>query len=527
MRPDMTASHSGPGEPDSRRWFFSLKGVLIVIVAYVSAHLFARLGASRNLGEDDPYENILTQVLAFGYDPVQPPLYNWVLWTVQQLTGPHLISFLIIKYALLVAIACLLFVIARRILGDPVWAFMSVETIGLIYQTTWRLHEGFTHAMGTITATLATVWAFLIFLESPRTRNGVLLGCIAGLGLLTQFKFALFLVALGMAAVCQQAIRSILSENRGTLLLAVGFALLIAAPFYVWAFVGHDALAELMRPLAGQERFSHGERAFAGLKDAIIRPAACLLPLIVILVTVFPGMAPAALRLTSRPDGPGPDLVLFLGHYLLIVWGGLFAAALIFGVNNYPSHRLIPFLLIAVIWLVHLARAGCQTPKQLKLFAATVLVFVGVAFAARMLNMFALDPYCRICRWGIPYSELAKTIQDAGFRGGTIMTAEQELAGNLRRFFPSDRVVSTYRPIFDPPASPEIAAGQTVIIWSERFQPWLAHDHAAPFLRASDLARPWPVYRAEVPWQHLWRDTGYRTTTWFFMVTDGTAATRQ
>lgn len=525
MRPDTIASNSAPDESGSRVWFFSLKGVLIVIVAYVSAHLIARLAASSNLGEDDPYENILSQVLKFGYDPVQPPLYNWVLWIVQQLTGPNLVSFLIIKYALLIAIACLLFVIAQRVLGDPVWAFMSVETIGLIYQTTWRLHEGFTHAMGTIAATLATFWAFLVFLESPRIRSAVLLGCIAGLGLLTQFKFVLFLFALGAAALCQRGIRTILRQNGQRLLLAFALAVAIATPFYVWAFIGQDALAELMKPLAGQERFSHGQRAFAGLKDAVIRPAACLLPLIVILVTVFPGMAPATLKLSRRPSGPGPDLVLLLGHYLLIVWGGLFAAALIFGLNNYPSHRLIPFLLIAVIWLVHLARAGCQTPKQVKLFAAIVLVFVGVAFAARMLNMFALDPYCKICRWGIPYSELAKTIQDAGFRGGTIMTAEQELAGNLRRFFPRDRIVSTYRPIFEPQASPEVAAGQTVLIWSERFQPWLAHAHAVPFLRTADMARPWTVYRAQVPWRHLWRDTGYRTTTWFFMVTDGFAAT--
>lgn len=505
-------------------WFFSLKGVLLVIVAYSSAHVVTRLFASLNLGEDDPHENILGQVLKFAYEPLQPPLYNWVLWGVQQVTGPNIVSFLFIKYALLITIACLLFVVARRVLGDPLWAFMCVETIGLIYQTTWRLHEGFTHEMGTIAAVLAGSWAFLRLLENPNGRAFALFGLIAGIGMLTQSKFVFFLMAIFIAGLFQASIRNLFSEHRSKLVLALVLAAVISGPFYIWAFVGNDALSELMRPLANQENFSHSQKVLIGLKDAVIKPAACLLPLIVILVVVFPGMAPATLHLSRHPSGPEPDLVLLIGHYVLLILGGLVVGALVFGLNKYPAHRLIPLLLIAVVWLVHLARLGCQSRKQIKLFAAVVGVFLVVTFVGRMLNMFALDPFCKICRWGIPYAELAQTIRTSGFTHGTIMTAEHELSGNLRRFFPNDRIVSTYRPIYEPPATSEIAKGQTVLVWSERFQPWLAYDHAEPFLRKGDLARPWTVYRAEMPWRHSWRETGYRKTTWFFTIMDGHAA---
>ncbi len=508
-------------------WFFSLKGVLLVIVSYCSAHFITRLFASLNLGEDDPHENILIQVLKFAYEPLQPPLYSWVLWGVQQIVGPNIVSFLIIKYVLLITIACLLFVIARRVLGDPLWAFMCVETIGLIYQTTWRLHEGFTHAMGTIAAVLAGFWAFLKLLESPNGRSFAFFGLVAGFGMLTQSKFIFFLMAIFVAGLFQSSIRALFYEHRWKLVSALVLAAVISGPFYIWAFVWNDALSELMRPLANQENFTHGQKVVIGLKDAVIKPAACLLPLIIILVVVFPGMAPATLRLSRRPSGPGPDLVLLVGHYVLLILGGLVVGALIFGLNKYPAHRLIPLLLVAVVWLVHLARLGCQSRKQIRLFAAVVGVFLIVTFVGRMLNMFALDPFCKICRWGIPYDTLAQTIQARGFENGTIMTAEHELAGNLRRFFPNDRIVSTYRPIFAPPATPDIAKGQTVLVWSERFQPWLAHDQAKPFLRKGELARPWTVYRAEMPWRHYWRETGYRKTTWFFMIMDGQTGTSE
>ena len=56
--------------------------------------------------------------------------------------------------------------------------------MALIYQIAWRYHEGFTHGVGAMVAVAATLWAFVRFLTLGRTRDIVVLGFTAGLGLL-------------------------------------------------------------------------------------------------------------------------------------------------------------------------------------------------------------------------------------------------------------------------------------------------------------------------------------------------------
>src|SRR5262249_56321245 len=71
-------------------------GLLIVIgvgIAYGLAYSILRLSLSDNLPQDDTTSNVLTQTLALGYVPRQPPLYEWLLWSVQQLTAPRCRAF--------------------------------------------------------------------------------------------------------------------------------------------------------------------------------------------------------------------------------------------------------------------------------------------------------------------------------------------------------------------------------------------------------------------------------------------------
>ena len=65
--------------------------VLLAVLAYVTLHGGFRLLASASLGEDDPLESLLVQDLLLGYRAPQPPLYDWVLWCVQRVTGPGIL----------------------------------------------------------------------------------------------------------------------------------------------------------------------------------------------------------------------------------------------------------------------------------------------------------------------------------------------------------------------------------------------------------------------------------------------------
>jgi len=145
----MNQSNSSASAATERpRFPFTLPAVIAIVATYAATHALTRLFASRNLGEDDPLDNLLIQSLAPGYSVEQGPLYDWVLWLLQHLFGTGLQSFLILKYSLLVAMAGCLFQITRRITQSPMWAFIAVESMATVYQIFWRFHEGFTHRVG-------------------------------------------------------------------------------------------------------------------------------------------------------------------------------------------------------------------------------------------------------------------------------------------------------------------------------------------------------------------------------------------
>ncbi len=174
---------AGVSQGERTGGLYSLGGVLLAAGLYSALHITARLIASGNLGEDDPLDAILTQTLALGYVPGQPPLYDWALWLIEQVAGPGALPFQLLKYGLLTATCGFIFLAARRVMrGDAFWAFLSVEALALIYQISWRFHEGFTHAVGAMCAVAATFWALLRLIERRGTADFALFGLCVGLG---------------------------------------------------------------------------------------------------------------------------------------------------------------------------------------------------------------------------------------------------------------------------------------------------------------------------------------------------------
>ena len=161
-----------------------------------------RLAISPNLPQDDVTSNVLTQTLEPGYVLKQPPLYEWMLWSVQRVTGPTLPSFLFLKYGLLTATFAFLYLVAKRIFTDQRWPAIAALSPLLLYHIGWNLHEGVTQTMALICAVAASMWSFMRLAERGRSVDYVVFGAIVGLGLLSKYSFAGFLVALA----CRRAV---------------------------------------------------------------------------------------------------------------------------------------------------------------------------------------------------------------------------------------------------------------------------------------------------------------------------------
>ncbi|NTV95899.1 MAG: glycosyltransferase family 39 protein [Thiobacillus sp.] len=495
----------------------SLPGVLIIVAAYALVHVTARLLASGNLGEDDPFDNLLIQTLAPGYGILKGPLYDWALWLLQRPLGTGIHAFLLLKYGLLIAMAGFLFLAARRVTGSALWAFLAVDAMALVYQIFWRFHEGFTHRAGAMALAVASLWALLRLVERGRRRDYALFALCAGLGLLTEHAYGIFLIALFAAARLQPALR--VRVYARPMLAALPIALLILAPYAAWLLVepgrGLAFLAALL-PFPAEYTLAG---LVDGLRDALTFPVMVLSPYIFILPLVFPGMLRTIARHSPvRPHaGPEPDLSQFILHVLLIelAWLVVFDG-LVFQHSDYAVHTLLPMFMVAIVWLTDKVRQSAPSPARLRAFLAIMLTLTVVAFIGRAANMFVLDPVCSKCRWGIPYGQLAERMRAAGFEDGTIVVDEEELGGNLRRFFPETRIVLTDKGGIVPPETARSRAGRTVLVWLVKKDDLDVPVKLHGYLPADP--RTWRPQLIRVPWHHLWKPDGYRCSTWAILI---------
>lgn len=500
---------------DDRDVLKGLAFVLGAVLVYSSLHVGFRLLASSVLGEDDVVDTILVQDLKVAYDtfPRQPALYDWVLWGVQQVLGPGVESFLAIKYAALTASAGFLYLAAYRVMRDRLFAVLSVESLALIYQISWRFHEGFTHEVGAMVAVMATAWIILRTVDAPGPGNALGLGIAAGLGFLTEPPYGVFLASMLIAAGLQPGTRRQIFTP--WLLLSLGLAALIASPYVAWVIAGESRMAWFFR-----SSNDYWNEAATGFIDAIRSPIAYLSPLIFILPFMFPGFLRVAwgdLKALAVPAGDEPDRSRLILQTGLVAWVLSIAGAVAFGIEGLPTHVLMPLYLTSVIWLFDVARRANGDRLHVGRFTRLALSIAVFAFCARLANMFVLDPVCNICRWGVPYEGLGQEMRARGFVDGTIVAIDKDLGGNLRAVFPDSKVMMPRYPRYTPDGV-DLSRGDVAYVWGEDF----SDKQARKFLRDL-LPEGVSVGSAEVvtvPWHHLWRETGYRSSKWNLIVVD-------
>lgn len=482
---------------------------------YALAHAVLRLMVSDNLGEDDGRTAVLLQEMRLVWWAKQPPLYDWLLAGVQTFLGPTLASFLAVKYVLLVAIAALVFLIARRLLGDPWWALLTVEALGLIYQLSWRFHEGFTNAVGAMVCSLALLAALIRTYDSGRPGDFVVLGLTAGAAMLTSLAGVLVVAALAIAGWLTGEVRARIF--RPELRLAVLAAVLVVLPYAGWLVSDTRHVAELVMPTPDEVAISFAGRAWQAVLDAIRGPLFALSPLAPVLVVVFAGLR-ARLVALARGQSAGeaaPALERMIGIYSLVVWAGLvFVLPLTGQPGGIATHTQLPFFLPTVVWMMAKAKRASNGVGEERLFSRLAIGLAGFAFLLRAANLIVLDPVCGTCRWAVPYEDLAAAIRAEGFTQGTILTLDNDTAGNLRRYFPQARVRSNAAGWFVPHETAASTGQPTLYVWSTRFPDDFARRIGEAYLgpRLGPLIAG--AHTVEARWRYLYPRQRQSTSAW-------------
>lgn len=508
-----SATAQSPTSPDP--WSFGRFAALLGL--YCAIHFLLRLSLSDTIGVDDAIEGVFTQSLAPGYDPRQPPLYTWLLWLVQRVTGPSLLSFLILKYGLLSATFLLYYKIAERLFDDTRYATLTAWSLLLLYQIGWNLHEGVTQTQVLMLACIATLYTFLRASDRGTTSSYALLGLTIGAGLLAKLSFSAFLGCLAVGALSTPRVRSTLLSPR--LLITLGVAAIVVAPYAWWLVDGATDLDSVFRSaVGGGDNTDYLPRVGKGLLSALLTTLGFLSPLLPILLLLFPN------SLRRHFTVPGTDTgvqrligIMMATGLLLLVLGVLLA-----GVSGYKERWLHPFLLVAPLYFLCRVRGVNPTPGRLRVYLMIVIGISTIVVGLRTAHLVVGPPLCNKCRPLVPYAKLADALAQAGFTTGTIVVRNGNTAGNLRAAFPEARIYVLNNPTYEPPIAPSDSGRRCLVVWPmKRDQDGFPTDGSKYLSLSPADIQGLSIKRVDIPWGHLWRPADHRVSSWGYVLFDG------
>ncbi len=410
--------------------------MLLFWIVYGIAHATLRLSVSRTLTIDDARANELTQQFAFGYQIRQPPLYEWILWTVQQVLGPGIESHLLVRYSLIALIGIATYGAVRAAAKSEPWAAAASLSLLFSYPVGWTFHEWATQTLLLCAACMFTVQTAIGFFDRPSVRRAALLGLALAFGLYAKFSFPLMVSGLLLAALSIPETRRKLADAR--LLIAIAVVVVAFAPYGLWLVqVQGDVVSDLSGHLVDQQR-PHFARAGYGLWRLLTSSVTFLLPWIVIVVL----LAPQAF-MRPKADVTVPSLAERLVLRAMISALAIAAVGIVFsGATNIAARYMHPMLFIAPVYLfTRIARLAPVTAARnygglAVIFAVAILVirFVGVTD----------NPLTRSAERALlmPYERLAAALAERGLDRGTIASINVREAGNLRAAMPELRVTA-------------------------------------------------------------------------------------
>jgi len=406
-----------PGD-DSLRHSLLLWGLVCL---YFATNATLQWLVSPTADLDQAEQLLLAQDWALGY-AAQPPLYTYLALTLFELTGPDLAALVALKVVLLSLLAGALIWSARALALPLPLQLVTVAGMVFVPQLIWESQRDLTHSVLATTLAAGTLLMLLRTERDPRLGNYLLLGLLAGLGLISKYNYAIFLVCLGAAALLVPEYRRVLGDRR--ILLACTLLVVVAAPHFHW-MLNH---LEIATSAAHKLRSGSGNLA-SGLLRAATAALAFLSPL-----WLF-----ALLLLGDREKPPartaGRRLLLML---LGVTGAGVALFVVVTGAQQIKDRWYQPLLFYAPLLVAVLAR-----PRQprLRIYLGSAVAFAVLVTLALNLRTLLGDRFDKYSRPHLPYPALLSSLAAGTGHPAVIFAESKLLGGNARPWFPESRIL--------------------------------------------------------------------------------------
>jgi 4-amino-4-deoxy-L-arabinose transferase-like glycosyltransferase len=511
----LAITKSTPPQPAATRgflpaWAATFGGLFLIVATYRLIYSLALAWAPPAIGMDNVADNVWAQQLLLVYQLRQPPLFEWLLWPIQQVLGPTRESFLVVKGLLMTGTALCLFGAARNAIADRHMASLAVLSYALFYNVSWTMLDRLTQSSLLLCCCAAVVW---IFIRSVRTGHLIAyaaLGLALGAGFLAKFNFALFAASLLTASLLERHFRQRLRPVG--LAVAAAVAGLVVSP-YVFGLVAAEApmLDNAAAIMLEGARTPYLARIGTGLSLFLVSIAAFSLPFVPLFLAFFwRPFLDGALPMENERAAHARLFGLTSGIAACLALLGIIASGTVY-VRDWHT---LPIFVTLPLWMFARIEAGGVLSDRLRPWIRIILVVVVATATVRIGAALAPDAaYCGRCDALKPYGVLAEELEKLGASDATLVVLDVYTAGNLRMHAPRARIVT---PGFDKAAP----AKHTPLC----FAIWDARDGAAPTgidsalqaagLPASNLVGSGEDRFVTRPWPEQWYSARIGSTTW-------------
>ena len=463
---DAKPNAARPANPLARFYDFAVTpaGFFALLIVYVLASIALRLWISPVLGTDEIEQALLANDWRLGYNPRQPPLYTWILLSGYAVFGRTVLAHVIVKYAVLAAMFVASYFAARSLLKSSERAALATYALVLLYNIGWGAQVGYTHSLLLSVFIFLTLWAAPRAFESRRAFDYAILGIVLGLGFLTKFSFAVFLVPL-LIACCFTAPLGAGLLNWRTLISAVVALAILALPVN-WMIHAPYSYVRALRDVTGVgERPSYFANVGEGLGSLIEGVLSFAAPFWLVALIFWR-------TLRTKPEDGGPPWLRAMLLSLAITLAALAVVVFVAQVTDFKPRYMHPILLTAPLVFFFWLEQKPANPGAERGFAAIAGLFVIAVFAGLIGQALVEQRGCKNCWLQMPVPALAAELERRELGDGTILSENAHIGGNLRLLLAHARV---YSPDYPMAEAPPTGRGQCLLVWNSRM-----HGQDAP-----------------------------------------------
>ena len=479
------------------RWFFA------GVAGYFALQVLWRTTWGGAVELDSAVQLVKSQAWQWGYD-VQPPLYAWLQAGFIAAFGVNIFALVFLKYLVLGGTCFFIFQSVKAMTGETRCGSAATVSLALLPQIVWESQRDQTDSVLATMLAAAALWFFIRFRREPKAVYYILFGAVGALGCLSKYNYAVFLVALLLAAGSLAEFRSAVCRMQMLWSLAAFAAL--AAPHVIWMTTHRATVLARANEVhvTGGSLWSAYGASLGSLLTAVI---------------AFSGLAVAAYAVLflrapaiNQETAAAQQYRRLVGR-ILLAGGWLCLAMVVLAQARFKDRWMQPLLFLTPVWLAMATYCRLDSARWKWLVGLTTTI--AVAAMAILLTMPFWAAATGKHRYLNPdYSKLAAEIRAHGFRQGVIVAADAKIGGNLRLSFPDSRISgANFPPINLPPAG-----APCVVVWSEDRAGNLAPPEqltaAVRELRGIELAQAGPVTVAKIPREH----TGEKPVTFAFVL---------